>query len=1238
MRVLEHRMTPAAVAAVLAGALFLMTGSQRAKAQSCVGDCNDNGQVTISELIRGVGIALGQQELSSCLAFDPNGNQMVSINELIGGVNSALRGCGARLTFSGICRRPGAGSLIPCATGTAVRLSRCTDRSRCLFESTARTLLQSAVVGADGRYSLNVNGIGLGNALLLLEADVEGAVVYRTLFFGPTGGGTPDDADLDPRTEAVVRLLGENGLDRFTDQSLRDIILAILEALTGIDFSGLSAAVAADSAANTARQDQDVQNAIDSRRFTPTPTHTPTVTPTVTSTHTSTSTRTQTSTPSNTATPSQTRTVTHTSTVTPTMTPTSTPSSTPSITSTPTQTQTPTATLPPLNLAIEVNPDPVRPGEAIEVRFVLSNTGGSTLSPVDISTVLPQNIETFQDTLASGPTPRCGINQSNPCQAGGTLTWFHTGSLSPGESITLSYAAVVVAGTAAGTELAMSGTATANGLMQTAAYTAVVQSGTANPFDLALTRRSEPAQAGELLTYDVAFGFRAVVGTAAPIVRIEPPDGTSFVSASDGGAPEDDGSIEWEIDSLMPGEGGHRRLTVMVDGAQPTGGLLAARATIRRGDGSGEKRAHSVDWVSPDKPLRVAIEAQADAGRQNESIEVGITVTNSAATAANVILDFIVPDLVDTIVDNTVTGGGVCGQFTLGNPCERRTRIRWPLTIPPRDGITVRVDPIISAGVINGSLVGLQARLVNTSGTQGTPTDIAEATVRVDSMSPWDLSLDGDRDPVVASQELTYRLVARHRPSDPLPIDGILELVLPAEVSFVSATSDGELDGDVVAWNLGTLEPGQVVEREVTVLVDEADPGLMFAEARVYDVGDPIEAKLATEGTRIAVGSPLHLSMIVHPDPVRPGEVLETELTVTNTSTSFIAARIEARVPDGTDSFATALSERAACSAVTLQCAPRSVVRWSTGIIPAGSSVSVRMPPKVGASVEQGKPLRLHAIAYVDFAGATAGRNASISRTVVVDGGTPFDLALTDGNDPVPAAQMFDYTIDFGRVAASEASDAKLRLELPTGVFLISASDGGEGVGDDLVEWDLGTIAAGAGGRRQATVIVDELPAGTPLRARAAIVDESEPTIEKRAYAATNVNAEALIVESSTSAATVAPGAMFTVSFSITNTGPTAVNNTLFEGIVPPEVMAFNDNTTTGGGRCGAFTFNACNPLARVLFPIPTIGAGQTVTLTMPPVVRADIEPGTVVRTVGWFRESVNTGSVLTVASVRVEE
>ncbi|HSP97883.1 MAG TPA: hypothetical protein VL049_11645 [Candidatus Dormibacteraeota bacterium] len=81
-------MTRALLAAALVAILALP-----APALACPGDCNGDGAVSIDELVRGVGIALGSTGLGSCPAFDSGADGTVSIDELIAAVNAALGGC-----------------------------------------------------------------------------------------------------------------------------------------------------------------------------------------------------------------------------------------------------------------------------------------------------------------------------------------------------------------------------------------------------------------------------------------------------------------------------------------------------------------------------------------------------------------------------------------------------------------------------------------------------------------------------------------------------------------------------------------------------------------------------------------------------------------------------------------------------------------------------------------------------------------------------------------------------------------------------------------------------------------------------------------------------------------------------------------------------------------------------------------------------------------------------------------
>jgi hypothetical protein len=57
-----------------------------------VGDCNDDGTVTLDELIRAVHIALGIRLLDDCEDVDEDGDGVVSIVELIAASRAVLAG------------------------------------------------------------------------------------------------------------------------------------------------------------------------------------------------------------------------------------------------------------------------------------------------------------------------------------------------------------------------------------------------------------------------------------------------------------------------------------------------------------------------------------------------------------------------------------------------------------------------------------------------------------------------------------------------------------------------------------------------------------------------------------------------------------------------------------------------------------------------------------------------------------------------------------------------------------------------------------------------------------------------------------------------------------------------------------------------------------------------------------------------------------------------------------------
>lgn len=69
------------------------TASPTPEVLSCLGDCDDDANVTVDEILRGVGMALGLSTVDDCPAFDGNGDHAISVDEIIGAVVKALEGC-----------------------------------------------------------------------------------------------------------------------------------------------------------------------------------------------------------------------------------------------------------------------------------------------------------------------------------------------------------------------------------------------------------------------------------------------------------------------------------------------------------------------------------------------------------------------------------------------------------------------------------------------------------------------------------------------------------------------------------------------------------------------------------------------------------------------------------------------------------------------------------------------------------------------------------------------------------------------------------------------------------------------------------------------------------------------------------------------------------------------------------------------------------------------------------------
>ena len=90
-----------------------------------------------------------------------------------------------------------------------------------------------------------------------------------------------------------------------------------------------------------------------------------------------------------------------------------------------------------LNLAVEVNPDPVRAGDRFRSEITVTNTNGSDLDNVVLQVQVPDGVNTILPSLISGG----GTCVGNRCDPGAQVTW-SIGTLATGAGVTVTMPAI----------------------------------------------------------------------------------------------------------------------------------------------------------------------------------------------------------------------------------------------------------------------------------------------------------------------------------------------------------------------------------------------------------------------------------------------------------------------------------------------------------------------------------------------------------------------------------------------------------------------------------------------------------------------------------------------------------------------------------------------------------------------------------------------------------------------------
>ncbi len=620
--------------------------------------------------------------------------------------------------------------------------------------------------------------------------------------------------------------------------------------------------------------------------------------------------------------------------------------------------------------------------------------------------------------------------------------------------------------------------------------------------------------------------------------------------------------------------------------------------------------------------LQVEGEINPNPVRPGEQVRVAFTVVNDGlSTEANVTLEAEIPTGFDVFSDYPleyadVYGPGECPSTS----CSAGEDIVWTLgSLAPGQATTVGFWANVAAATADATDLTVNAAVIDGDLNQD---DTVSVTTTVQSGQVVSLFVEDNADPAAPGDELVYAITYGNYGS--LAISGAaIDLPLPADVTFVSATGGGSESLGTVSWALGTLEPGISGTLLVTANVsNSATAGDLLVVDSAALTGMTVEAvpvavaASAQAITQVTATTPLTANFEINPDPVRSGDFVRAEITVANNTGSVMSGVVlQALMPEDVLGIGDSPTEYAglygegACYQTT--CTSAELITWQLGSLAAGQSVTVAFWPEVG-TVDTGEQLLFEAWVIDD-----SGNEAIASRSIPVANDKPLTLAIEDSLDPVIIGDTLVYTLTYGNHGLLSISGTTLSFELPEGTTFVSASGGGV-ASAGTVDWSLGTLVAGESGVLEVAVSVDNSVAAGELLVTGygaltgQTVEAFPEAVRSLAQTVTQIETARLLdLAVTVNPAPIRSSELMLVELTVSNTSGATMFGAELQARMPEHVGQVYDSPNEyaqllGNGTCYQ---GSCTSGELITWQLGDLAAGQSTTVAFWPTV-ATVDTG----------------------------
>ncbi len=807
-----------------------------------------------------------------------------------------------------------------------------------------------------------------------------------------------------------------------------------------------------------------------------------------------------------------------------------------------------------LSIVMSVDSTVASPGSPLIYTMTVTNNSSSTLSITNLLVVAPIPLSTGYIVGSASDAGIFNVDSNR-------VEWIIP-SLDSGQSIDLSFGVIIDSATAIGTEIIGNSHILTPILVISNDVVTLVQAPVIDESSIRIQKSVDrtTARSRDTLTYTITVFNIDSVAVDNIIVAdtiseaVEYLEGSATPTTPYNPAAR---TLTWNLATLPGYDTAMFSFRVVVDSGLPSGTQLSNAAYVLSPDTIPTDTI--ITTIVPKAILNIDKSVDPVQATVDDTLTYTITVTNSGDTAAfGVTIVDTLPNAT-TLVDGSITNGGVYNELT--------QEITWQIAQLNVGSIfELTFAAAIDSGTPSGTQIQNIAYLVSPD-TSTTDTTITTVIPKAK------LSIDKSVDPTqaIAGDTLSYTVTVRNT-GDTAAFGILIVDTLPNATTLVegSITNGGVYDAParLISWSIPTLGVGDSLQLLFDATVDSLTPVGTLISNVAYLVTpdtshtDTVITEIVPDTSKHAI---LSIDKAVDPTQATEGDTLNYTVTIRNTGdTAAFGLLIIDTLPNATTLIDGSITNGGVYDA------PTRLISWNIPTLGAGDSLQLLFAATVDSLTPVGTLIAN--VAYL-LTPDTSHTDTVITE-IVPDTSKHAILAIDKSVDPTQAStgDTLSYTISVSNTGDTAAFGVVVVDTVPQSTQLITESITAGGIFNPLsqeISWTIPVVGIGATAPLSFDVIVDPLigDTGHIFNIAYIVVPDTIPTDTTITTIVPDTVGLNLVITMAVDSSLASPNSILTYTVTITNNSANQLVAKNISTVIPiPELTAFVPGSITGGG------------------------------------------------------------------------